>query len=485
MSEHKILFRGGTVVTAAETFEADLLVVGEQVAALVRDLTVPDAEVVDVAGKLLLPGGIDPHTHFDLPMFDTVSSDDHYTGTKAAAFGGTTTVMDFIPQDWPTLAEGLRVWQQKAAQSVVDYSFHFNITRWDEQVAAELPRLAQWGFPTIKVFMAYNGRLRLSDGEIFQAMRVAARHGILTMLHAENGDVIEVLVREALANGRTEPVWHARTRPAWGAVEAALRGVALAAQAGAPLYIVHMNAAGEVDVLAYAKAQGLPVFGETCPQYLFFTEAHLQRPDGAKWVCSPPMRTKADNAALWEGLTQGVVDTVGTDHCPFFYDGTRPIVYEGQAIAIPGKELGKEDFTKIPNGVPGVGDRLPVLWTKGVVEGDWTPEQFVALTSTNAARIFGLYPRKGTLAPGADADIVVWDPNLKVTYGVAVAQHRTDYNLYEDWELTGFPVQVYLRGRLIVREGEWLGERGQGRLLRRRPWSAVRREQGRPGAPEG
>ncbi|HEY57204.1 MAG TPA: dihydropyrimidinase [Anaerolineae bacterium] len=469
MSERKLLFRGGTVVTAAESFQADVLVVGERIAAIGHDLTLPDAEVVDVRGKLLLPGGIDPHTHFDLPMFGTVSSDDHYTGTKAAAFGGTTTVMDFIPQDWPTLAEGLRIWQEKAAKAAVDYSFHFNLTRWDKRVAAELPQLTAWGFPSIKMFMAYNGRLRLSDGEIFQAMRLAARHGILTMLHAENGDVIDVLVREALNAGHTEPIWHARTRPAWGAVEAVLRGAALAAQAQAPLYVVHMNTAGGVDVLTYAKEQGVPIYGETCPQYLFFTEEHLQRPDGAKWICSPPMRTAEDNAALWEGLSQGLLDTVGTDHCPFFYDGTRPIVYEGEEIAIPGKELGRDDFTKIPNGLPGVGDRLPVLWTKGVVEGRLTPEQFVALTSTNAARIFGLYPRKGTLAPGADADIVVWDPDLKVTYGVAVAQHRTDYNLYEGWELTGFPVQVYLRGQLIVREGEWLGQRGQGRLLRRKP----------------
>ncbi len=469
MKASKLLFRGGTLVTAAESFEADLLVVDERIATVGRDLTVPDAQVVDVRGKLLLPGGIDPHTHFDLPMFNTVSSDDHYTGTKAAAFGGTTTVMDFIPQDWPTLEEGLRAWQEKAAKAAVDYSFHFNITRWDEQVAAEVPKLAQWGFPTIKVFMAYNGRLRLSDGEIFQAMRVAARHGILTMLHAENGDVIETLVAEALAAGHTEPIWHARTRPAWGAVEAVLRGAALAAQANAPLYIVHMNTAGGAEQLAYAKERGAPVYGETCPQYLFFTEEHLQRPDGAKWICSPPMRTPQDNQALWDALSRGVLDTVGTDHCPFFYDGTQPILYEGEPVAIPGKELGRHDFTKIPNGLPGVGDRLPVLWTKGVVEGRLTPEQFVALTSTNAAKIFGLYPRKGTLAPGADADIVVWDPDLKVTYGVAVAQHRTDYNLYEGWELTGFPVQVYLRGQLIVHEGQWLGKRGQGRLLKRQP----------------
>ncbi len=470
----KRLLKGGTLITASETFEADVLIVGERIAAIGRDLTAPDAEVLDVSGKFLMPGGIDPHTHFDLPMFGTVSSDDHYTGTKAAAFGGTTTVLDFVPLDHPTLEASIRAWRAKADPKVaVDYGLHMNITRWDQAIYEEMARLPEWGIATIKVFMAYNGRLRLQDGEIFQAMRRARELGLLTMLHAENGDVIEVLVEEALAQGHTEPVWHARTRPAWGAVEAALRGAALAAQADAALYIVHMNTAGEVDMLRYAREQGLPVMGETCPQYLFFTEEHLARPDGAKWVCSPPMRTEEDNLALWEGLAQDVIQVVGTDHCPFFFDGTRPILYEGQPVAIPGKELGKDDFTKIPNGVPGVGDRLPILWTKGVVEGPLTPNQFVALTSTNPAKIFGLYPKKGALVPGADADIVVWDPDLKVTYGVRVAQHRTDYNLYEGWELTGFPVKVFLRGHLIVDEGRWLGRPGLGRFLHRTGYGVV------------
>ncbi len=461
----KLLFRGGTLITASEMFEADILVADERIVAVGKDLTAPDVQVVDVQGKFLLPGGIDPHVHYDLPMFNTVSSDDHYTGTKAAAFGGTTTVMDFIPQDWPTLEEAYQAWRQKAAKSAVDYGFHMNITRWDDRTRAELPRLPEWGITSIKVFMAYNGRLRLQDGEIFEAMRLAWRHGILTMLHAENGDVIDILVREALEAGHTEPIWHARTRPPEGAVDAVLRGAMLAAQAEAPLYVVHMNTAGGAEMLQYAREQGVPVMGETCPQYLFFTEEDLKRPDGAKWICSPPMRTEADNDMLWHALEQGWMSTIGTDHCPFFYDGTKPIVYEGEEIAIPGKELGKDDFTKIPNGLPGVGDRLPVLWTEGVVKGRLTPQQFVAYTSTNPAKIFGLYPRKGTLAPGSDADIVVWDPDMKVTYGVAVAQHRTDYNLYEGWELTGFPVQVYLRGHLIVREGEWLGRRGMGQYL--------------------
>jgi dihydropyrimidinase len=287
------------------------------------------------------------------------------------------------------------------------------------------------------------------------------------MLHAENGDVIDILVEEALANGHTTPEWHALTRPAWGAVEAALRASALSAQAGAPLYLVHMNVAGEVDQLNYARFHGLSVMGETCPQYLFFSMDKLRQPDGAKWVCSPPLRTPEDNKRLWEGLADGTIQTIGTDHCAFFFDGSKPIQYEGQSVAIPGKELGLDDFTKIPNGLPGVGDRLPILWTYAVVAGKLSPNKFVALTSTNPAKIFGLYPRKGSLMPGSDADIVIWDPDRRLRYGVAYSHHRTDYNLFENWELVGFPEKVFLRGTLIVDGNQWLGKPGMGRYLYR------------------
>ena len=468
---NRVLVRGGTLVTAAEMIPADLLIVGETIAEVGRDLRPEGAEILDAAGKLVMPGGVDPHTHFDLPMFGTVSSDDHYTGHKAAAFGGTTTVMDFVPEpEEGPLRAGIEAWHAKAdGKAAIDFGFHMNITRLDPQVLQEIPLLVQEGITSLKVFTAYNNRLRLDDGEIFQVMRLAARHGLLTMLHAENGDVIELLVAEALAAGNTAPEWHALTRPAWGAVEAALRGIALAAQAGAPLYLVHMNTAGEVDQLRYARERSLPVMGETCPAYLFFSLEHLRRPDGAKWVCSPPMRSAADNAALWRALTEGRIQSVGTDHCPFFFDGTKPIDYEGRPIAIPGKELGAGDFTKIPNGVPGVGDRLPVLWSYGVGQGRLTPAQFVGLTSTNPARIFGLHPRKGALLPGSDADIVIWDPERRLTYGVAHARHRTDYDLYEGWELRGFPETVFLRGQRIVDHERWLGRAGMGRFVKRSP----------------
>ncbi len=466
-----ILIKNGTLISAAETFKADVLIEGEKIGAILK----PDSEisrdwtgeVLDATGKFLTPGGIDPHCHFDLPMFGTVSSDDHYTGHKAAAFGGTTTVMDFVVQEPQGFRHSVNLWLDKAAKAAIDYSFHMNLTRFDDSVAAEIPALVEMGITTLKVFTAYNGRLRLDDGGIFRALRVAKEHGMLVMAHCENGDVIETLIPEALAAGHTTPEWHARTRPAWGAVESTLRMAAMSQETGAPVYIVHMNVGGEADMLQYARERGVPVMGETCPPYLFFSIEHLQRPDGAKWICSPPMRSPADNARLWQGLAEGSLQTIGTDHCPFFFNGAQPILYEAQEVAIPGKELGRDDFTKIPNGLPGVQDRLPILWTYGVRAGKITANQFVALTSTNAAKIFGLYPRKGALLPGSDADIVIWDPEKQVKYGVAHSHQRTDYNLYEGWELGGYPEKVFLRGRMIVDGEKWLGKRGSGQFLKR------------------
>ena len=461
------IFRNGTVVNASGSVQADVRVTGERISAVGVGLPAGDVREVDCSGKLLLPGGVDPHTHFDLPMFDTVSSDDHYTGHKAAAFGGTTTVMDFIPQDSNDLAACVAAWRKKAEKSAIDYGFHMNITAFSDGVAAQIPALKSLGITTLKVFMAYNGRLRLDDESIFRVMRIAKNNDMLVMLHAENGDVIDVLTAEALQAGKTGPEWHARTRPAWGAVDAVLRGCALAAQAEARLYIVHMNAGGEADMLSYARRRGARAMGETCPQYLLFTDEVFQRPDAAKWICSPPVRGPEDQARLWAGLENDELQVLGTDHCPFFFDGTRAIDYEGEKIAIPGKELGRDDFTKIPNGLPVVGDRLPVFWTKAVGTGRISRERFVALTSTNPARIFGLYPRKGVIQPGADADIVVWDPEKSVRYGVSMAKHRTDYNLFEGLSLTGYPEKVFLRGRCIVSDHEWLGGRGYGKFLER------------------
>ena len=461
------LIKNGTLITAIETIESDILIEGEKIIQIGKNLQHPNADMIDATGKLIMPGGVDPHVHLDLPMFGTVSSDDHYTGHKAAAFGGTTTVMDFVVLEDKGFDYSIDIWMKMAEKAAIDYSFHMNLTQFNEKIEREIPTLMKMGIQTLKVFTAYNGRLRIDDGSIFRAMQIAKDNGMLVMAHCENGDVIDTLIEQALAAGHVTPEWHAFTRPAWGAVEASLRMAGMAASADASVYIVHMNAGGEVDMLKYARERGVKVMGETCPQYLFFTIDDLHKPDGAKWICSPPMRTRGDNARLWEGLSEGILQTVGTDHCPFFFDGTQPIVYEGSGIAVPGKELGKDDFTKIPNGLPGIQDRMPVLWTQGVGSGRITANQFVEYMSTNPAKIFGLYPRKGALMEGSDADIVIWDPNKKVNYGVAMSHQRTDYNLYEGWDLTGYPEKVFLRGKLIVDGDEWKGKRGKGQFLKR------------------
>jgi dihydropyrimidinase len=460
------IIRNGSLVTPAETFHADLLIVDGVIQEVGEHINYRADEEIDAAGLFVLPGGVDAHVHLDLPMAGTVSSDDHYTGTKAAAFGGTTTVIDFISQDSDDLPALVKAARKKAdAKAAVDYSYHMNITHYNEAVDRAIPELAKEGITSLKVFTAYNGRLRLQDSEILQVLRTARKAGMLTMMHAENGDVIDLLIQEALDARHLEPIWHAKTRPAWGAAESVATGAGLAATADAPLYIVHMNAAGEVDQLEYARSQGIKVMGETCPQYLCFTEESLERPDGAKWVCSPPVRTESDQDRLWEGLKDGVLQTIATDHCPFFFDGSKAIEYEGTLVAIPGKELGKDDFTKIPNGLPGIGDRMPVLWTEMVASGRFSMNEFVKLTCANPARIFGMYPQKGCLLPGADADIVLWDPKMKVSYGRKYSKQRTDYNLYEGWNLTGFPVRVLSHGKTIVENGKWYGKAGEGKFV--------------------
>jgi len=464
----KTLIKNGTLITAEQTFKADILISDETITRIADQIEDAEAEIVDASGLYVLPGGVDPHVHLELPMMGTISADDHYTGGKAAAFGGTTTMIDFVSQEPVSLADNVARHRAMAdPKASIDYSMHMNITRFDDQVAEELPDLPHLGITSIKVFTAYNGRLRLDDGSIFKVMRIGGKNGLLTMVHAENGDVIDILVAEALAAGKNKPINHALTRPAWGEVEASLRASALAAQADSPLYLVHMNVAGEVDQLAYARKHEVNAMGETCPQYLFFTEEDLKRPDGAKWICSPPMRKAVDQEGLWQGLQDGTIQVLATDHCPFFYDGRKPIVYEGKEIAIPGKELGEKNFTLIPNGLPGLGDRLPVFWTHAVGTGKISPNRFVELTSTNPARIFGLYPKKGTLAVGSDADIALWDPEKELEYGLNWSHHRTDYNLYEGWKLRGYPVKVFLRGKLIVDGQNWLGKAGGGHFTHR------------------
>ncbi|MBP7691831.1 MAG: dihydropyrimidinase [Anaerolineales bacterium] len=463
------LIKNSTLVTASETFVADLLLADGRIALIGRDLPAGGAHVVDGTGLFTLPGAIDVHTHLELPFGGTTSSDDFYSGHKAAAFGGTTFHIDFAMQaKGERLRDAVDRWNKKAAdKAVLDYGYHLGITDLNDAVLAEIPVMGKAGLPSLKLFMAYKGNLQVDDTTLFKTMLTAAEHGLLVMVHAENGDAIDVLVKQALAAGHTSAEWHALTRPDWCEGEATQRAVALAAVAGAPLYVVHVTCAKAAAAIAAGRAQGVKVMGETCVQYFHFSVDNLRQADGSKFVCSPPVRTAADQAALWEAVRTGALQHISTDHCPFLFDGTRPIMYEGQPFQLPGKELGAGDFSKIPNGLPVIGDRMPILWSYGVGKGHLSLNQLVALACTNPAKIFGLYPQKGTLAVGADADVVIWDPHKQATWGVAAAHQRTDYNLFEGWPVTGLPVKVYRRGELLAERTEggdlWHGRAGTGK----------------------
>lgn len=465
----KTLIKNGTLVTASETFKADLLLENGRIALIGSDLSADGAAVTDAAGHYVLPGAIDVHTHLELPFGGTTSSDDFYSGHKAAAFGGTTFHIDFAMQlKGERLHDTVKRWNQKSAdKAVIDYGYHMGVTDLTEAVLEEIPQIGKEGIPSLKLFMAYKNVLQIDDTTLFKTMLKAAEHGLLVMVHAENGDAIDVLVKQALAAGHTSAEWHALTRPDWCEGEATNRAVSLAAVAGAPLYVVHVTCAKAAAAIAAGRAQGAKVMGETCVQYFHFSVDNLRQADGSKFVCSPPVRTAADQSALWEAVRRGTLQHISTDHCPFLFDGTRPIMYEGQPFQIPGKELGHGDFSKIPNGLPVIGDRMPILWSYGVNTGQISLNQLVALTCTNPAKIFGLYPQKGTLAVGADADVVLWDPNKKKTWGVAASHQRTDYNLFEGWEVTGLPVKVYRRGELLVDGDTWHGKPGTGKWTAR------------------
>ena len=469
------VIKNGTLVTASDIIKADLLIDGEKIAVIGEGLETEGAQVIDAADRYVLPGGIDVHTHLQLPVGVTESSDDFYTGHKAAAFGGTTTHIDFaIPNKGEPLRKGIEAWHRKAAdKAVIDYGYHANLVEWNDAIIDEIPSLLTEGVSSIKALMAYKNRLMIDDTGLFRTLQKARDVGILTMVHCENGDAIDVLIQQARDNGQLQPKYHAKTRPAWLETEATLRSIALTAVADASLYVVHMTCEGSVDQLRYGRAHNLKVMGETCVQYLFFTEDDLARPDGAKWVCSPPIRTQHDNEALWRALQVGDLQAISTDHCPFLLDGTKPIEYEGMPYQKPGKELGRDDFSKMPNGLPGLGDRMIILWSEGVAKRRLTLNRFVEITATNPAKIFGMYPRKGTIAVGADADLVIWDPTAKKTYGQALSQQRVDYNLYEGWEVTGWPEKVLRRGELLVDGAQWLGRAGSGVFIKRSPGTVM------------
>ena len=449
---------GGTIVTEIGCFGMDLKIEEGKIVAINPALQASEGdEVVEAEGLLLLPGGIDVHTHLDMPIGKGMAtSDDFYTGHRAAAFGGTTTHIDFANQ---TRGESLRLtldkWEAKVAgKAVIDYGFHVTILDPTPAVLEEMAHLREWGVGTIKLFLAYKARGMMLDNEQFFVLcRRAAQLGLLPLVHAEMGEVIDLLEREAIAEGRVEPHWHAKVRPALAEAEATNRAIALARMAGSPLYVVHVTCQGALEAIRRAQAENAPIYGETCPQYLFFTADDLARPDfeGAKFVCSPPLRTKEDQRALWRGLTNGTLQAFSTDHAPFRFADQ--------------KQLGRERFDQIPNGLPAIEHRLTLLWHFGVNTGRLSPEQFVALTATNPARIFGLLPHKGNLVVGADADILLWDPNATWTISAETHHMAVDYDLWEGVSGQGRPVKVWRRGQLLVDGEQWLGEPGSGQPL--------------------
>lgn len=461
------LIKNGVIVTASDTVKADVLIEREKISLIGRGLPGEGCdEVIEAEGLLLLPGGIDVHTHLDMPFGGTISSDDFFTGHQAAAFGGTTTHIDFALQPkGGALRQGIGEWHHKAeGKAAIDYGFHVAITDLRPEVMDEIPKVIDEGVTSLKLFMAYKGVLQVDDMTLFRAMMKAAEHGLLIMVHAENGDVIADLIPRLLAEGKTEPKYHATAHPALAEGEATGRAIALAGISGAPLYVVHVTCEEAVEQIALGRAKGLRVMGETCTQYMFIFEEDLARPgyEGAKFVCSPPVRQPKDAQILWKALANNTLQAVSTDHCPFWFEG-------GIKGRPAGKELGKAGFDKIPNGMPGIEDRLPVMWHHGVNGGRFSPNRFVEITATNPAKIFGLYPRKGTIAVGADADIVLWDPAKEHTISAETHHMNTDYNVYEGMAVIGWPVQTLLRGKTIVAGAEWHGQAGGGAFLRRSP----------------
>ncbi|WP_421617712.1 dihydropyrimidinase [Brevibacillus sp. TJ4] len=450
--------RGGTVVTAADTYQADVLVEGEKVVAIGNDLQVGQAEVIDATGLYLLPGGIDPHTHLAMPFGGTVTSDDFFTGTKAAAFGGTTTIVDFcLTQKGQSLQEAIATWHEKAnGKAVVDYGFHLMIADANDQVLEELATVIdQEGITSLKVFMAYKNVLMADDETLFKTLIRAKELGALVQVHAENGDVIDYLTNKALREGNTDPIYHAYTRPPEAEGEATGRAIALTALADAQLYVVHVSCADAVRRIAEAREKGWNIYGETCPQYLVLDITDLDRPDfeGAKYVWSPPLREKWHQDVLWSALKNGILQTVGSDHCPFNFSGQ--------------KELGRGNFTKIPNGGPIIEDRLTLLYSEGVRQGKISLNQFVDISSTKVAKLFGMFPQKGTIAVGSDADIVLFDPAAERTISAKTHHMNVDYNPFEGMQVHGEVVSVLSRGAFVVREKEFVGQAGNGRYLKR------------------
>jgi len=453
-----ILIKGGRVITAADDYVGDVFVEDERISLIGESLDQPADKVIDASGKYVLPGGVDPHTHLDMPFGGTVTIDDVESGQTSAAFGGTTTHVDFIIQpQGSSFADALEEWRGKAnGKQMIDMGYHMAVTDLKEGgTLEELASLPDQGITSYKLFMAYKGALMVDDETLFKTMQVAADTGALVMVHAENGDAIDVLVKEALAAGHTEPKYHALTRPPETEGEATNRAIQLARVAGSPLYVVHVSCAESVEPIQLAREKGWDVWGETCTQYFFIDYTFLERPnfEGGKYVYTPPPRDKANQEVLWNAVRTDKLSAISTDHCAFLWDGQ--------------KTIGKDDFSKIPNGGPGLENRLQMIHEFGVRGGRISLNRMVELLSTNPAKLFGLYPRKGTIAVGSDADIVVFDPEKRVKISAATHHSKSDYNLYEGTEVTGSPEVVLLRGNVLVEGDELVASPGIGQFVAR------------------
>ena len=457
----KTLIRNGPIATASDLYRGDVLIENEKIACIGTSLSMEADRTIDAAGRYVLPGGIDVHTHLDMPFGGTTSADDFESGTIAAAHGGTTAVVDFaIQYRGQTLRHARDAWMKKAeGKAAIDYGFHMIVTELDDNVEDEMDALVREGISSFKLFMAYPGVFMLDDASIFRALLRTRENGGTICMHAENGGVIDVLVQKALARGERAPKYHALTRPARAEAEATHRAIALAEIAGVPIYIVHLSAAEALEMVTEARDRGLPAYAETCPQYLFLSYANYEEPGfaGAKYVMSPPLRAAGNEERLWRGLAGNDLQAISTDHCPFCMRGQ--------------KELGADDFSKIPNGAPGIETRMSLVWDGGVRAGRISIHRFVELTSTAPAKIFGLFPRKGTVAPGSDADLVIFDPEKKVTLSARTLHMKVDYNPYEGRSVTGAAETVLSRGRVIVENGKFTGRAGAGSFLRRSPRS--------------
>jgi dihydropyrimidinase len=458
-----VLIKNGRIVTAVDDYHADIFVSDQSVDLIGHDLAIEAGTVIDARGKLVIPGGVDPHTHLEMPFGGTETSDTFETGTRAAAFGGPTCLIDFAIQTKGTSAlDALDTWHAKAAgRTAIDYGFHMVITDMPESRAPEMRRLADEGVTSYKLFMAYPGVLLSDDGTIFRTMRQAGEDGTLVCMHAENGIVIDELVKTALAGGHIEPKYHALTRPTRLEAEGVHRALAIAEVARAPVYIVHLSSYDALQELRLAQARGVMAHAETCPQYLLLDINDYDQPgfDSAKFVLTPPLREKWNQEELWKGLRGNALNAISTDHCPFCLKEQ--------------KELGREDFSLIPNGGPGVENRMSLIYHYGVGKGFIDLNRFVELTSTAPAKIFGLFPKKGTIAVGSDADIVIFDPEHEETisyYNARTHHMNIDYNAYEGFTVKGFTETVISRGKVVVDQGEYLGRPGDGRFLKRGPY---------------